>query len=115
MERKVLPLFRLDVYDGKLQTLLTKSIVLFESVVNSLWFWRTSIILFLTGIEELKVKLPKVRYNMIYVLGFYSFLQVPLEKYFPTYTGGVNVNEAAKHILWHFMKANRARIKVYSQ
>lgn len=67
MERKVLASFRLDVHDGKLQTLLTKSMVLFESVVNSRWFLRTSIILFLTGIEELKVKLPKVRHNSIHV------------------------------------------------
>ncbi|KAH8985761.1 guanine nucleotide binding protein, alpha subunit, partial [Lactarius hatsudake] len=44
-----------------------ESLVLFESVINSRWFLRTSIILFLIGIEEFRVKLSKVRYNLIHV------------------------------------------------
>lgn len=39
--------------------------------------------------------------------------KVPLEKYFPEYTGGSDTNKAAKHILWRFMQANRARLNVY--
>ncbi|KAH9061752.1 G-protein alpha subunit [Lactarius deliciosus] len=74
-----------------------KSLVLFESVVNSRWFLRTSIILFLNGIEEFKVKLSKV----------------PLEDYFPEYTGGTDANKGAKYILWRFMQTNRARLDVY--
>lgn len=44
-----------------------------------------------------------------------SILQVPLERYFPEYTGGSDVNKAAKYILWRFMQANRARLNVYPQ
>jgi hypothetical protein len=40
---------------------------------------------------------------------------VPLEKYFPEYTGGDDINKAAKYILWRFMQANRARLSVYPQ
>ncbi|KAH9061750.1 heterotrimeric G protein alpha subunit 2 [Lactarius deliciosus] len=73
-----------------------QSLVFFESVINSRWFLRTSIMLFLNGIEEFKVKLSKV----------------PLQKYFPEYTGGEDVNKGAKYILWRFMQANRARLNV---
>jgi hypothetical protein len=41
--------------------------------------------------------------------------QVPLEKEFPEYTGGADINKAAKYILWRFMQANRARLSVYPQ
>jgi hypothetical protein len=37
--------------------------------------------------------------------------QVPLEKY----TSGLDINMAAKYILWRFMQANRARLSVYPQ
>ncbi|KAH8983747.1 G-protein alpha subunit [Lactarius akahatsu] len=74
-----------------------QSLVLFDSVINSRWFLRTSIILFLCGIVEFKIKLSKV----------------PLEDYFPEYTGGTDINKGAKYILWRFMQANRARLNVY--
>ncbi|KAH9036674.1 G-protein alpha subunit [Lactarius hengduanensis] len=86
-----------DRRDGYGENLLAKSLVLFESVVDSRRFLRTSIILFLNGIEEFKVKLFKV----------------PLEDYFPEYTGGTDANKGAKYILWRFMQANRARLNVY--
>jgi len=38
---------------------------------------------------------------------------VRLEKYFSEYTGGDDINKAAKYILWRFMQANRARLSVY--
>ena len=81
------------------QNRMVESLVLFESVINSRWFLRTSIILFLNKIDVFKSKLPKV----------------PLEKYFPEYTGGADINKAAKYILWRFMQANRARLSVYPQ
>lgn len=40
---------------------------------------------------------------------------MPLERYFPEYTGGADINKAAKYILWRFMQANRARLSVYPQ
>lgn len=39
---------------------MAESLVLFESVINSRWFLRTSIILFLNKIDVFKSKLPKV-------------------------------------------------------
>ncbi|PBK86639.1 guanine nucleotide binding protein, alpha subunit [Armillaria gallica] len=39
--------------------------------------------------------------------------RVPLGRYFPEYTGGNDINKAAKYILWRFMQANRARLSVY--
>ena len=81
------------------QKRMQESLILFESVINSRWFLRTSIILFLNKIDVFKSKLPKV----------------PLERYFPEYTGGPDINKAAKYILWRFMQANRARLSVYPQ
>ncbi|TDL15921.1 G-protein alpha subunit [Rickenella mellea] len=79
------------------QNRMVESLVLFESVINSRWFLRTSIILFLNKIDVFKSKIPKV----------------PLEKYFPEYTGGADINKAAKFILWRFMQVNRARLSIY--
>ncbi|KAG8810207.1 Guanine nucleotide-binding protein alpha-2 subunit [Serendipita sp. 399] len=79
------------------QNRMLESLVLFESVINSRWFSRTSIILFLNKIDVFKAKLPKVA----------------LEKYFADYAGGSDVNKAAKYILWRFMQVNRARLSIY--
>ena len=76
---------------------MQESLVLFESVINSRWFLRTSVILFLNKIDVFKQKLPKV----------------PLVHYFPEYTGGSDINKAAKYILWRFTQTNRARLSVY--
>ncbi|AAW45486.1 hypothetical protein CNBH0490 [Cryptococcus deneoformans B-3501A] len=79
------------------QNRMQESLVLFESVINSRWFLRTSVILFLNKIDLFKQKLPKV----------------PLVQYFPEYTGGADINKAAKYILWRFTQTNRARLSVY--
>lgn len=50
---------------------MAESLILFESVINSRWFLRTSIILFLNKIDLFRAKLPRV----------------PLEQYFPEYSG----------------------------
>jgi len=83
--------------EEKKQNRMTESLVLFDSVINSRWFLRTSIILFLNKIDVFKQKVRKV----------------PMERYFPEYTGGPDVNKAAKYILWRFMHANRAKLSVY--
>jgi hypothetical protein len=41
--------------------------------------------------------------------------QVPLERYFPEYTGGPNINKATKYVLWRFMQENRAQLSVFPQ
>ncbi|KAH6897854.1 guanine nucleotide binding protein, alpha subunit [Coprinopsis sp. MPI-PUGE-AT-0042] len=84
--------------EEKSQNRLAQSLILFESVVNSRWFSRTtSIFLFLNKIDIFKIKLRKV----------------PLEQYFPEYTGGADVSKATKYIQWKFMQANRAQLRVY--
>lgn len=88
-----------DTVKRSSQNRMAESLVLFESVINSRWFLRTSIILFLNKIDLFKAKLPKV----------------PLERYFPEYTGGNDVNKAAKYILWRFTQLNRARLSIYPQ
>ena len=41
--------------------------------------------------------------------------QVPLERYFPEYTGGPDIDKASRYILGRFMQTNRARLSVYPQ
>ena len=52
--------FALMCLTTNLQNRMDEALVLFESVINSGWFLRTSVILFLTGIDEFKAKLPMV-------------------------------------------------------
>lgn len=100
---------------------MKESLALFDGVVNSRWFFSTSIILFLNKKDVFQEKLPRV----------------PLIKYFPEYAGGADVsifpflflydlfisqltiglqhNKAAKFILWKFTQANRARLSIYPQ
>ncbi|KAJ7891958.1 hypothetical protein B0H13DRAFT_2340356 [Mycena leptocephala] len=40
---------------------------------------------------------------------------IPLERYFPEYVGGNNVQNAARFILWKFMQANHAGLSMYPQ
>ncbi|KAL1716006.1 heterotrimeric G protein-like protein alpha subunit A [Schizophyllum commune] len=86
-----------SLLEEKNQNRMAESLVLFESIINSRWFLRTSIIIFLNKIDVFKLKVHKV----------------PLERYFPEYTGGKDPNKAAKFILWKFMQANRAGLSVY--
>lgn len=79
------------------QNRLEESLTLFDSVVNSRWFSRTSVVLFLNKIDIFASKLP------------YS----PLEKYFPDYNGGDNINKAVKYILWRFTQVNRSGLNIY--
>ncbi len=94
---------------------MTESLVLFESVVNSRWFLRASIILLLNKIDVFKMKLSRVRSTFCSSYCILISIKVPLERYFPEYTGENDVNKAAKYILWRFMQVNRARLTVYPQ
>ncbi|EDU48131.1 guanine nucleotide-binding protein alpha-3 subunit [Pyrenophora tritici-repentis Pt-1C-BFP] len=76
---------------------MMESLVLFDSVVNSRWFMRTSIILFLNKVDLFKAKLARS----------------PLGNYFPDYSGGNDVNRAAKYLLWRFNQVNRAHLNLY--
>ncbi|KAI5779301.1 guanine nucleotide binding protein, alpha subunit [Geopyxis carbonaria] len=83
--------------EEKNQNRMLESLVLFDSVVNSRWFVRTSIILFLNKVDLFKVKLARS----------------PLSNYFPDYSGGNDVNRAAKYLLWRFNQVNRAHLNLY--
>ncbi|KAI0046307.1 hypothetical protein FA95DRAFT_1403781 [Auriscalpium vulgare] len=76
---------------------LEDSLVLFENVVNSRWFQRTSVLLVLTKLQLLKEKLPTM----------------PLEKYAPDYEGGADFNKAAKYILSKYKSRNHALLSIY--
>jgi hypothetical protein len=78
---------------------MMESLVLFDSVVNSRWFMRTSIVLFLNKVDLFRQKLGRS----------------PLSKYFPDYSGGNDVNRAAKYLLWRFSQVNRAHLTIYPQ
>ncbi|KAK5998366.1 Guanine nucleotide-binding protein alpha-3 subunit [Cladobotryum mycophilum] len=79
------------------QNRMMESLLLFDSVVNSRWFMRTSIILFLNKVDIFKQKLSRS----------------PLANYFPDYQGGNDVNKAAKYLLWRFNQVNRAHLNLY--
>ena len=76
---------------------IMESLMLFDSVVNSRWFMRTSIVLLFTNVFLFKQKLS----------------WSPLENYFPDYSGGNDVNRATKYILGRFNQVNRAHLDLY--
>jgi len=76
---------------------MLESLLLFESTVNSRWFMRTSIILFLNNVGTFKEQIARD----------------PLQNYFPDYAGGNDVNRAAKYLLWRFNQVNRAHLNLY--
>ncbi len=81
------------------QNRMMESLVLFDSVVNSRWFMRTSIILFLNKVDLFRQKLGRS----------------PLSNYFPDYSGGNDINRASKYLLWRFNQVNRAHLNLYPQ
>ena len=94
---------------------MEESLTLFGSIVNSAWFTRTSIVLFLNKIDIFRKKL----------------LTVPLERYYPDYegiipqlfsnyiwcgVGGPDPGKAAKYILYRFSQMKqRPDMMVYPQ
>ncbi|KAL6950775.1 hypothetical protein ACO0QE_000056 [Hanseniaspora vineae] len=79
------------------QNRLLESLALFDSVMNSRWFAKSSVVLFLNKVDLFAEKIKKV----------------PLEDYFPDYTGGRDVNKAAKYILWRFVQLNKGNLSLY--
>src|SRR5271169_3594812 len=92
---------------------MEESLHLFGSIVNSAWFTRTSIVLFLNKIDIFRKKL----------------LTVPLERHYPDYegilhflpkrvdfVGGPDPGKAAKYILYRFSQMKqRSDMMVYPQ
>ncbi|KAH7124415.1 guanine nucleotide-binding protein alpha-3 subunit [Dactylonectria macrodidyma] len=79
------------------QNAIMESLLLFDSIVNSQWFMRTSVILFLNNVRKFEQKLAKN----------------PLENYFRDYSGGNDVDKAAKYLIWRFNQVNRAHLTLY--
>ncbi|KAK9475954.1 guanine nucleotide binding protein, alpha subunit [Lipomyces japonicus] len=79
------------------QNRMLESMILFDSVVNSRWFVRSSIVLFLNKVDVFQEKLKKV----------------PLSLWFHDYDGGDDLNKAAKFILWRFTQLNRSGLNIY--
>ncbi|CAG7854906.1 Guanine nucleotide-binding protein alpha-3 subunit [Serendipita indica DSM 11827] len=83
--------------EAKTTNRLVESLVLFNSIVHSQWFVRTSIVLFLNKMDVFKKKIPKI----------------PLSNHFSEYAGGPDVQKAAKFILWKFTQENRGKLSIY--
>ena len=89
----------ISAFPNRIQNRMMESLVLFDSVVNSRWFMRTSIILFLNKVDLFRQKLGRS----------------PLSNYFPDYSGGNDINRASKYLLWRFNQVNRAHLNLYPQ
>jgi guanine nucleotide-binding protein G(i) subunit alpha len=76
---------------------MMENLVLFDSVVNSRWFMRTSIILLFWNVGLFRAKLARSA----------------LSNSFPDYSGGNDFNRAAKYLLWRFNQVNRAHLNIY--
>jgi guanine nucleotide-binding protein subunit alpha len=70
---------------------MQEAMTLFESVANSRWFTKTSIILFLNKIDLFRAKLPNS----------------PLASTFPDYKGGPNYDAACAFLLEKFVGLNK--------
>lgn len=69
---------------------LQESLTLFDSICNSRWFIKTSIILFLNKIDLFSEKLPRS----------------PLSNYFDDYKGGERYDAACQYLLQKFVALN---------
>jgi guanine nucleotide-binding protein G(i) subunit alpha len=83
--------------DGSNQNQIMASLLLFDSVVNSGWFLRTSVILLLCNEGLFRRKLARS----------------PLSKYFPDYTGGNDVAQASEYIVWRFNQLNLMQLSLF--
>jgi guanine nucleotide-binding protein G(i) subunit alpha len=79
------------------QNRLMESFRLFEDIVNSRWFFHTSIVLFLNKKDVFRKKL---KYN-------------PLSRYLADYTGGDNFEAASLFIRDKFLQLNQNHLKIY--
>ncbi|ORX69819.1 guanine nucleotide-binding protein subunit alpha [Basidiobolus meristosporus CBS 931.73] len=74
---------------------MQEALTLFDSICNSRWFVKTSIILFLNKIDLFKDKI----------------VTSPMRRYFPDYTGGENYDLACKYIEHRFVALNHSDTK----
>ena len=89
--------YDLTLLEDSSQNRMQESVSLFDSVINSRWFQKSSLILFLNKADAFKEKLDRA----------------PMEKTYEDYNGGNDVTRAAKYILSKFTNVNRAKLKIY--
>jgi len=80
------------LYEDESVNRMQEALTLFDSICNSRWFVKTSIILFLNKIDLFAEKLPLS----------------PLGEYFPDYTGGNNYDAACAYLLHRFVSLNQS-------
>lgn len=80
------------LYEDESVNRMQEALTLFDSICNSRWFVKTSIILFLNKIDLFAEKLPRS----------------PLGDYFPDYTGGDNYDAACDYLLHRFVSLNQS-------
>ncbi|KAJ6484008.1 heterotrimeric G protein alpha subunit B [Mycena sanguinolenta] len=83
------------LYEDESVNRMQEALTLFDSICNSRWFVKTSIILFLNKIDLFAEKLPRS----------------PLGDYFPDYTGGDNYDAACDYLLRRFVSLNQSASK----
>ncbi|KAI9505923.1 guanine nucleotide-binding protein subunit alpha [Coemansia sp. RSA 1358] len=74
---------------------MQEALTLFDSICNSRWFVKTSIILFLNKMDIFREKLP----------------HSPMKKYFPDFEGGNDIDAASLYILKRFVSLNQSDAK----
>lgn len=83
------------LYEDENVNRMQEALTLFDSICNSRWFVKTSIILFLNKIDLFKQKLPVS----------------PMVDYFSDYTGGADYNSACEYIVNRFVSLNQSDAK----
>eukprot|EP00835_Amoeboradix_gromovi_P001808 NODE_90_length_21806_cov_0.389137.p12 type:complete len:112 gc:universal NODE_90_length_21806_cov_0.389137:12250-12585(+) len=74
---------------------MQEALTLFDSICNSRWFVKTSIILFLNKIDLFKEKIKRSA----------------ISKFFPDYTGGDDYDAACEYFLHRFVSLNQSDVK----
>lgn len=74
---------------------MQEALVLFDSICNSRWFVRTSIILFLNKIDLFREKITRS----------------PISNFFPDYTGGTDLQAACDYFSSRFVGLNQSSAK----
>ncbi|KAJ1965068.1 guanine nucleotide-binding protein subunit alpha [Dipsacomyces acuminosporus] len=74
---------------------MQEALTLFDSICNSRWFVKTSIILFLNKMDIFRDKLPNS----------------PMRNYFPDFDGGNDIDAASEYILKRFVSLNQSDAK----
>ncbi|CAD6580745.1 MAG: guanine nucleotide-binding protein subunit alpha [Tremellales sp. Tagirdzhanova-0007] len=83
------------LYEDETVNRMQEAMTLFESVANSRWFAKTSIILFLNKIDLFRAKLSRS----------------PLSQTFPEYKGGANYDAACSFLLEKYVGLNKNPLK----